>query len=645
MKGKCSMNYDELNRILGDDFHEDAEEINDIDGYYHLLLDPKQLRVSGDFVYDLSKDDGATIITLADQSLQHVTIPDILDGYRVTAIGEYAFAKCSALKSLTISASVARISEDAFVGCRFETAGPIGSDCDYQFPWTHFIPDNAFAQLKQLRRIDLPAGITDIGNGAFRGCALPQIDLPEGIVFIGADAFKNCGLRGRLILPRSLQIIGEMAFSGCRGVEDVVFYEGIHQIGKDAFSNLRLPASHFYGSDALWMQMRLNPEIESLPYAVSFFVNDVQIDHLQIRLPNGCTQWSGAVTAVIESAGPVGSGCDFEFAWTENIPENAFVGAWNLKRVILPKTIRWIGERAFAGCSRLEEITIPDGVQVIPQMCFFECIHLRRVRLPQNLKRIEERAFSTCESLKYISFPDSLESIGRLAFNGCRSIEALELPERTTSIDKTAFNGTINLKYLTCWMREMENSFGPTLVERLDYLYAPVLHPKYLANSFAALREYALRSACGMEYDPEVACAYEDMASEIKRCNKALRQEMDKCPELRAMVKRYLPEEQPKIDIDTHPDEIRDIVPALQTFAENLEKGVEYPKEIYEAYMRKLRRVQIAGKLSQAMLGSAELTRLVSRYRKLNDRFKRQLRERFGDEITARPIKGGEFQA
>ena len=49
--------------------------------------------------------------------------------------------------------------------------------------------------------------------------------------------------------------------------------------------------------------------------------------------------------------------------------------------------------------------------------------------------------------------------------------------------------------------------------------------------------------------------------------------------------------------------------------------------------------------VGQAMLGSAELTRLVSRYRKLNDRFKRQLRERFGDEITARPIKGGEFQA
>ena len=76
------MNYDELNRIWGDDFHEGAEEIDDIDGCYHLLLDPKLLRVSGDFVYELSADGGAVIITLADQSLQRVTIPDILDGYR-----------------------------------------------------------------------------------------------------------------------------------------------------------------------------------------------------------------------------------------------------------------------------------------------------------------------------------------------------------------------------------------------------------------------------------------------------------------------------------------------------------------------------------------------------------------------------------
>ena len=69
------MNYEELNRILGDDFHEDAEEINDIDGYYHLLLDPEQLRVSGDFVYDLSKGDGGALSAggAAEDRYQHAS--------------------------------------------------------------------------------------------------------------------------------------------------------------------------------------------------------------------------------------------------------------------------------------------------------------------------------------------------------------------------------------------------------------------------------------------------------------------------------------------------------------------------------------------------------------------------------------------
>lgn len=639
------MNHDELNRILGSGLRDGTEEIDEIDAYYRFLLDPEQLHVSGDFVYDLSEDGSATIITLADQSMQHVTIPDTLDGHRVVSIGEYAFAKCRALKSVIISASITYFSENALVGCQFETAGHVGSGCDYQFSWTHSIPDNAFAQLKQLHRVELPAGIMDIGSGAFYGCALPQIDLPEGIISIGAGAFKDCGLRGRLILPRSLLSIGENAFSGCLGITDVVFHEGLYRIGVGAFSNMQLSESHFYGSNMFWTQMFLNPEIRSLPNAARFFINDVEAGHQRIRIPNGCTQWSSAVTAVIESAGPVGSGCDFEFAWTEEIPENAFFEARNLKKVILPESIRRIGERAFDGCSNLEEIEIPDGVRVIPKMCFFECIHLRRVRLPQHLTCIEERAFSACENLQCITFPDSLERIDHLAFNGCRSIKGLELPERTTAISTTAFHGTMNLKCLTCWIREPESNLNSTLIDRLEYLYAPVLHPKYLSNSPVALREYALRSACGMEYDPEVARVYEDIASNIKRRSQSLCREMNRCPELRAMVERYTTERYSKIDTNTHPDEIKDIVPALQTFAENLEKGVEYSQEIYDAYIQKLCRVQIAGRLSQAMLGSIELTRLVAKYRKLNDRFKRQLCERFGDEIITRPIKGGKFQA
>ena len=174
-------------------------------------------------------------------------------------------------------------------------------------------------------------------------------------------------------------------------------------------------------------------------------------------------------------------GCTELFA-----PPECFVRAPDTPAVLLevkwdaflPESIRRIGERAFDGCSNLEEIEIPDGVRVIPKMCFVECKQLRRVRLPQHLTCIEERAFSACENLQCITFPDSLERIDHLAFNGCRSIKGLELPERTTAISTTAFHGTMNLKCLTCWIREPESNLNSTLVDRLEYLYAPVLHPK-----------------------------------------------------------------------------------------------------------------------------------------------------------------------
>lgn len=51
--------------------------------------------------------------------------------------------------------------------------------------------------------------------------------------------------------------------------------------------------------------------------------------------------------------------------------------------------------------------------------------------------------------------------------------------------------------------------------------------------------------------------------------------------------------------------------------------------------------LKITGRLSQMMLSSVELTRLVSRYRKLSDQFKRQLRERFGDTFSMQPIRRG----
>ena len=106
--------------------------------------------------------------------LTSVSIPD-----SVTIIGMYAFSGCSSLTNITIPDSVTNIGMDAFSGCSgLKTAGPIGSDCNFEFGWTLTIPSYAFYGCRSLTGITIPNSVTSIGRYAFYGCSgLTSIDI------------------------------------------------------------------------------------------------------------------------------------------------------------------------------------------------------------------------------------------------------------------------------------------------------------------------------------------------------------------------------------------------------------------------------------------------------------------------------------
>lgn len=101
------------------------------------------------------------------------------------------------------------------------------------------------------------------------------------------------------------------------------------------------------------------------------------------------------------------------------IAPRAFEGCAALRRVILPESLRQIGEMAFSGCSHLRLLTIPGGVQRVGTLAFAKCSQLERVRIEPGVVQLGPSCFSKCATLKRVEMPASVTQIGGGAFFGC----------------------------------------------------------------------------------------------------------------------------------------------------------------------------------------------------------------------------------
>ena len=111
----------------------------------------------GNYGWEISAGSGYIL------ELNYVVIPAYFEGIPVIKIADYGFTECANLTRVF-----------------FET-GSLTSIGDY-----------AFAECYNLIEINIPAGVTYIGNSAFQNCGLQRIKIPESVVYIGCAAFGWC---------------------------------------------------------------------------------------------------------------------------------------------------------------------------------------------------------------------------------------------------------------------------------------------------------------------------------------------------------------------------------------------------------------------------------------------------------------------
>lgn len=134
-------------------------------------------------------------VSRTEGNLTRVTLPDT-----VTEIGDRAFARCRELKRLNLPAGLQKLGVRVFDQC--------GGLEHIRIPdGVTQLPDYAFSNCRKLARVTLPARLETLGHHAFYNCvALEELTLPDTVTFVGGGLFMNCKNLSRLVLPIGVNI-------------------------------------------------------------------------------------------------------------------------------------------------------------------------------------------------------------------------------------------------------------------------------------------------------------------------------------------------------------------------------------------------------------------------------------------------------
>ena len=222
--------------------------------------------------------------------------------------------------------------------------------------------------------VSIPDGTTIIDSEAFSGRTdIESVIIPDSVTEIGYCAFYGCTGLTSIIIPDSVKKIGDNAFSGCSNLTSIVIPSSVYNMGIGIFNFCTSLKSMKVAEDNQYFDSRDN-------------CNGIIWTHLGV-LAEGCS------TTVI----PHGV-----------VTIRAFQGCTGLKEIVIPDSVKEIGDCAFLGCTGLKEIVIPDSVTEIGWRAFSGCTGLTHLTIPSTV-RLDSGAFQDCTALKTVEIKGEMK--------------------------------------------------------------------------------------------------------------------------------------------------------------------------------------------------------------------------------------------
>ena len=391
--------------------------------------------------------------------------------------GENAFQNCSSLATVNLPAHVSKI-PGVFAGCSSLTAVniaegstyfksvegvvydfnmteliffPSGKSGEFEIPATvTTINNGVFQNVKNLTKLTIPNSVTLIGDDAFNGASITTVEFvgeAAGALVIGNNAFRSATL-GTLVLPGHTVSIGDYAFYEAT-VTSIALNEGLGTLGDYAF----------WGSE---VDLAIPASVQSIgANCFGGYESGSYWDGYTYNYPT--------VTLTVNGSQLVTIG---DFAFYENP---------NVQDLVIPASVKTIGNYAFKGCTDIDEITFAEGAQLetIGAYAFAET-RFEEITVPGSVKSIGAYAFydSYLVSIVFEEGENDLvlghtyvdyrynEAMGTTyvdiyrghVFYYCYDLENVQLPARLTTLEQGTFKYAGYYGDLNVTINNIENS-------------------------------------------------------------------------------------------------------------------------------------------------------------------------------------------
>lgn len=262
---------------------------------------------------------------------------------------------------------------------------------------------------KEFKRLVLPWTLKKIGDYAISFCG-DSINLPSSLTWLGDYAFVNNNFK-ELHLPASLEHIGNAALNGNISLADVTL---------DADNPyFVLEDGYLYTRD----HSRLLSYFDKISTRTETFTIRPEVRTIDDKAFNFHRTYNITLNEGLEHIGAYA----FRYALNNIAPHQ--------KKLVIPNSVKYIGEYAFENCY-MDEVIISDNVDSLFNDTFSFCC-IDQIHMPAKLKYIGARALYN-NHLDNLVLPEGLETIEHHAFNTL-SVDKLVIPESVKFIDEFAF--------------------------------------------------------------------------------------------------------------------------------------------------------------------------------------------------------------